>query len=430
MTTTPIISAPTMLLSVLLKREIVDSTGTVLGQVSDVIVRLRAEHYPLLTGLVVRVGATPMFISLADVVAIDSEHLQRRDGAATVAGFERRDGEVLLRADVLGHRLIDNERAALVRAYDMHLADGPEGWVVSGLDVHKHRWLHIGVRHDQHPARDWRSFEPLIGHQPSARVRSSFGRLRRLKAAQIANIIEGASGEEQQELLDHVHADPELEADVFEELDDHSQAQLLKTRTAEQVADVLTRMRADDAADAVMDLPHERRQAVLDLLPEPHHGKVLALLGYNTATAGGLMGTDFLAASQDSSIFDALAVLRSATTHQPEALTTIYSLDSHGRLTGAISLVRALQVDPTSLLRDVAEPDPVTLRPDADIIDVTTCMADYNLLTVPVTDDHGTILGVITVDDALEAAIPQDWRHREPPQHPHTTRFTNGNTPD
>lgn len=404
-------------LSVLLKHAVVDATGQSMGELSDGIIRLRGDQYPLLTGLTVKVGQSPVFVPITDVSSIDVARIELSTPRLDLRPFERRAGEVLLRADVLGHRLIDVDRAVLVRAYDVELRATAEGWVVAGLDVHKHRWLHLGGRHERHPSRDWRSFEALIGHQPSLLTRSPSGRLRRLRAAQIADLIEEATTAEQDELLAHVHDDPELEADVFEELDDDRQARLLKSRTVKQVADVLTRMRADDAADAVMDLPQDRRQAVLDLLPEPQHTKVLTLLGYHDATAGGLMGTDFLAISQDDTIQQALAVLRAATTAQPEALTTLYSVDEKGRLVGAIGLVRALQKDPRSTLREVADAHPVHASPADDLIDVTMRMADFNLFTLPVVDAEHKILGVITVDDALEAAIPQDWRRREPRHH-------------
>lgn len=407
----------TVWLSVLLKHAVVDADLKPLGELADGIVRLRGAGYPLLTGLVARVGSGSVFVPIADVGSLDADRVELRTARLDLRPFARRAGEVLLRADVLGHRLIDVDRACLVRAHDVDLTRTAEGWVVTGLDVHRRRWLRLGERHDRHDVRDWRSFEALIGHEPSVLVRSPFGRLQRLKPAQIADLIEEASPAEQTELLAQVHSDPELEADVFEELDDDSQAQLLKTRTVAEAAGVLSRMRADDAADAVMDLPQERRKLVLDMLPEPHRTKVLTLLGYHTATAGGLMGMDYLAVHEGATIADALAAVGTATTHQPEALTTIYSLSDDGRLVGALSLVRALQLDPALELRAVTDGHPVRAHADDDIVDVTTRMADFNLLTLPVVDDNERILGVITVDDALEAAIPQDWRRREPHHH-------------
>lgn len=405
--------ASAVFLSTLLRHAIIDAGNRPIGQLADAIVRLRPNRYPQLTGLVVRVGTGNVFVPVSDVLDVNAERIGLRTARLDLRPFERRPGEVLLKEDLLGHRLIDVERAILVRAYDVALTQSPEGWLVTGLDVHRHRWFHARATHHEHQLRDWMSFEALIGHGPSSRTRSAAGRLRRLKAAQIADLIETASTKEQADLLDHLHDNPDLEADVFEELDNESQSRVLKARSADEIASVLSRMRTDDAVDAILDLPQERRRDVLDLLPEPQRSDVLRLMGYNMATAGGLMGIEYLAVAEESSVQTALDLIRQATIEQPEALATIYSVDSANRLVGALSLVRALQLDPHRILREVTDPDPVSAEPGDDIIDVTNRMADFNLLTLPVLDAEGRMLGVVTVDDALEAAIPPDWRRRE-----------------
>ena len=205
---------------------------------------------------------------------------------------------MLLRADVLGHRLIDVSRARLVRAGDLRLSRADGDWVLDAVDT---RWRPrrlfglLGRREQPHEARDWREFEPLIGHARSAVLRGPFARIRRLKPAQIADLLEDASKAEETEILGHVHADPELEADVFEELDEELATRLLGARTDAEIAAVLARMRADDAADTVAELPQQRRQPVLDLLPPGQRTKVMTLMGFNPTSAGGLMGVDFLA---------------------------------------------------------------------------------------------------------------------------------------
>ncbi|MDY7526322.1 MULTISPECIES: magnesium transporter MgtE N-terminal domain-containing protein [unclassified Cryobacterium] len=404
-------------LSQLLRHAVVDSQGKQLAKLADVIVRLRGDDYPLVTALVVKVGSETIYVPIADVRALEPNRVELTTARLNVRAFQRRPGEVLLNADVLGHRLIDVHMASLVRAHDIYLSSDTATWAVTGLNVHQTHWWSTRKNIATDPARDWKSFEALIGHEPSVLVRAPFGKLRRLKAAQIADLIETADAKEQSELLTQVHNDPEFEADVFEELDEDSLTHLLKSRSTADVASVLTRMRADDAADAITDLPQARRREVLALLPEPQHTKVLALLGYHTATAGGLMGVEYLALAEHATIQDALDLIRTSTTQQPEALTTIYSTADDGTLRGAISIIRALQTDPHRPLREVADPDPVHAAPQDDIIDVTTRMADFNLLTLPVLDESGHILGIITVDDALEAALPQDWQRREPQTH-------------
>ncbi|MDR7260431.1 CBS domain-containing protein/sporulation protein YlmC with PRC-barrel domain [Sphingomonas sp. BE270] len=398
-------------LSSLLKHAVIDGEGRALGKLSDVVTRLRDNDYPLLTGLVIALGNAGYFVPMRDVTSIDPEAVRLRTAKVDLRPFERRDGELLLKENILGHRLIDVAHSALVKAYDVRLALAANSWIVTGLDVHKGRWFHLG-RHEEHPARDWHSFLLLMGDQRGSGSRSAASRVTKLKPAQIADIIESASSREENVLLAHVHEDPELEADVFEELDDNKQARLLHARTDEEVAALLARMRADDAADAMMDLAQERRQGVIDLLPEVQKTKVLTLLGYHQATAGGLMGPEYLALPEEKTVGDALQAVRSATTHQPEALTVIHTIRADGTLAGTLTLVRALQSAPDTLLRDAADRHLVVASPGDDIVTVTTRMADFNLLSLPVVDTDNKMLGIVTVDDALEAAIPRDWMRR------------------
>jgi len=402
----------TLSLSAMLKDAIIDSDGKALGKLNDVVVRLRHNQYPLFSGLVVDVGSARGFVPESDVLSMDAKSIRLSTGRIDLLPFERRDGEVLLKQDILGHRLIDITRSALVRAFDVRFTSSAAGWIATALDVHKHRWFQFGA-HEHHPARDWHTFLLLLGNQNSTEANRELSRIRRLKPAQIADMIESASSQEESLLLAQVHTDPELEADVFEELDDDKKTKLLKMRSDKDIADVLSRMRADDVADTVMDLPQGRRRKVLDLLPPSQNKKVLALLGYHEATAGGLMGTDYLALPQEQSIADAIEKVRAATTHQPEALTTIHALRADGALAGTISLVRALQMNPKTLLRDAADTQTVVASPEDDIITITTRMADFNLLSLPVLDPSGRMLGIVTVDDALEAAIQRDWFQRK-----------------
>ena len=228
----------------------------------------------MVTGLVAKVGGREVFVPVEQTGRFDGSELKLTSAQLDLRRFERRDGEVLLRADVLGHRLIDVETAHLVRAADLELREQPDGeWVLAGVDIHRRPGGLLGLfrrddgEHDEHVFRDWSRFEPLIGHAGSAGLRGPLARIRRLKPAQIADLIEDASKDEETEILGQVHADPELEADVFEELDEDLATRLLAERTDAEIAAVLARMRADDAADAIAELPQPRRQPVLDLLP-------------------------------------------------------------------------------------------------------------------------------------------------------------------
>src|SRR6266851_5645258 len=407
-------------LSGLLKRTVADRGGDSLGRLSDVIVRLRGDDYPLVTSVVATVGGRRVFVPIEQVSSFDGDVLKLTSAKLDLRHFERRDGEVLLRADVLGHRLIDVKSVHLVRAWDLELARRDGEWVLAGVDTRRPRRLSavFGREPEERPFRDWRDFEPLIGHTSSALLRGPFARIRGLKPAQIADLLEDASKDEGTEILGHVHADPELEADVFEELDEDLASRLLGARTDAEIAEVLTRMRADDAADAIAELPQRRRQPVLDLLPQGQRTKVLTLMGFNPTSAGGLMGVDFLAVAADARIRDALDAVARSTSLQPEALTSVHCIDERGRLRGVARLVSLVQSDPETPIREIYDHDPVRVGADTDVVDVAVLMSDYNLITIPVVDERRKMIGVITVDDVLEVTLPDDWRRREAAQPP------------
>src|ERR1700684_3740590 len=136
MTTTPAAgpSAPadnktTLRLSRLLKRPVADSSGESIGRLADVIVRLRGTDYPLVTGVVVAVGGRDIFVPIGQVSGLAGDPLRLSAKRLSLRPFDRREGEVLLRADVLGHRLIDVQNVRLVRAADLELGRDREEWV-------------------------------------------------------------------------------------------------------------------------------------------------------------------------------------------------------------------------------------------------------------------------------------------------------------
>ena len=215
-----------------------------------------------------------------------------------------------------------------------------------------------------------------------------------------------------------MHSNPELEADVFEELNPDIANRFFEDKSDAEVAEVIAHMRADDAADAISELPQNRRVAVLDLLPPGVRVKVVTLLGFNAASAGGIMGTDFLTVPDEATVEEALRRIRLAEGVQPEALLTVHAVDDAERLLGTVSVIDLLHAEPDTPLSDIMDSDPVRVNPDADVVDVTILMADYNLMTVPVVSTENQLVGLITVDDVLEATIPDDWRRREPPVRP------------
>jgi CBS domain-containing protein len=406
-------------LSSLVRSPLLDSSGERLGRVEDLIVRLDlGDERPPVTGLKARIGGRDMFLPADRIAQLEPSAARTSTTKLNLAQFERRPGEVLLRGDLLGRSLINVTTARLVRAREVELVCESGTWRVAGIDpsvgAGLKRFLprrfraHEGGRGQFVP---WSETEPFVGHVPTSTLRLASRRLRRLHPAQIADLVEAASHDEGEEILQAVGQDKELEADVFEELNDEHQVEFLRDRPDEEVAGVLARMESDDAADLLLEIEQDRRIPVLNLLPAAKQLKIKRLLGYNPSTAGGLMNPDFASLAADATVGDALASMRRSGL-APGQLLTLWLIDAHGHLAGGVlssELVRAREHATLSSLIETAVP---TVSPETELPEVARLMADFNLLAIPVIDGDEKPIGVVAVDDVIELLLPDGWRRR------------------
>jgi hypothetical protein len=414
----PAQAPPILHLSQVVGSPLRDANGERLGKVEDVIVRLGGIGYPPITGFLVNVAGRTSFLGAERVSGIGPDGVVLREAKLDLRRFERRPDEVLLRRDVLDRQLINVEGARLVRANEIELADVAGSWRVVGVDTGPRGGLRrlLPQRLGSHIATgeflDWASLEPFVGHVPTVRLRVPHPKLAKLHPAQIADLVEAASRREGEEIIQAVGDDDrELEADVFEELDDHHQREFLEDRPDGEIAEIVSRMAPDDAADVIGELDEDRREGVLALLPVSQRVKVRALLGYDPAEAGGLMSPDFLLLPDSTSAGDALAAVRRSTI-APELLTAVFVSSPDGSLQGSVPVTALLRADPAEQLRALVKHEIPSLSPDAPFEEVARLMADYNLTAVPVVDEHERMVGVVTVDDVLEAMLPRGWRRR------------------
>jgi CBS domain-containing protein len=410
---------PVMHLSAVLRSPLLDRTGERLGRVEDLIVRLADGGYPPLTGLKARIAGRELFVPVAKLAKLEPGAAHLSGQKLNLGRFERRPGEVLLRQDVLGRKLVNVEAdpPSLVTAHEIELACIDGWWRVVGVDSSARAQLRRALPRPlrgavgDSPFLDWTDLEPFVGHVPSARLRFSHRKLANLHPAEIADLVEAASHEEGEELIEAVAQDRELEADVFEELDEHHQLEFIRERPDAQVAAVLARMAPDDAVDLIGEIDQERRARILALLPPAGRQQIEILLGYNPGTAGGMMSPAFIALPEAATVADALVRVR-ASEIAPQTLTTVFVHDDTHALSGSVAIVALLRAEPAARLADVAEREPEAVPTDADLPEVARTMTDYNLFALPVLDDERRIVGVITVDDVLEQTLPAGWRRR------------------
>jgi CBS domain-containing protein len=391
-----------------------DSRGDRLGAVRDLIVRLGDDEYPPVTGLVAEVAGREVFVPADLVSGIEHGVATLRETRLDLQPFERRPQEVLLKKDVLDRQLINVEGARLVRSNDIELARLEGWWRVVGVDTGARGYIRrllprsLGRRIEAHSFVDWANVEPFTGHVPTVRLRVPHPKLHRLHPAELADLVEAASHSEGEEIIEAVGGDPELEADLFEELEPGHQREFVEERSDFEIAGLLARMESDDAADLLAELPAERREGVVELLPATQRRRLRTLLGFDPATAGGMMSPDFICLYSQATREEAIQRVEQSR-YPAEPITWLYVMNQQRRLTGAVHLADLLRAEPGSVLRDIAGPAR-RVRADADTEEVARLMTDYDLTVVAVADEHERMIGVITVDDVLELVLPKGWR--------------------
>jgi magnesium transporter len=159
-------------------------------------------------------------------------------------------------------------------------------------------------------------------------------------------------------------------------------------------------MDPDAAADLLADLPQDRTEQILvEMKPEASQ-EVVELLEHKEETAAGRMTTEFLALPVTATVENAIGVMREFE-GGIETVSTIYLVDSHGTLVGAVPLVKlVLSQSDTPLLSLTQEPLVLTHKETSDS-EVAELFDKYNLVTLPVIDEHNKLAGVITSDDVI-----------------------------
>jgi hypothetical protein len=403
-------------LSRIVRRPLVDLSGDRIGRVKDLVVRLGDSPHPPVVGLVVTIGERDLFVPIRKVAAFESDRVLFDGRRVDLRHFERREGEVLLAQDLLARHAINFVGGRIIKANEIELAKVNGTWEVVAVDPSGRPVLRrllpgaLGRSTRPGPMVDWASIEPFVSHVPTSKLRIPYRKLKKLHPAQIADLVEAASHDEGEEIIEAVGQDHELEADVFEELDAEHQAEFVRSRSDVEAARLLGSMAPDDAADLIGDIAQERRLPILTLLPEPQQRKVRSLLSYHPETAGGLMSPDFLCLPASLTVAEVLDEVRSSTI-APEALNVIFADGADGQVVGSASVVRLVQSAPGAPFGSVCEESPFHLHPDWDLGEIVRKMSDFNLIVAPVLDpEHHTVLGVVTVDDVLELLLPTGFR--------------------
>src|SRR5947209_16229329 len=406
-------------LSLVLGRPILDLEGERVATLKDVIVRLGEDDHPPVAGFVARYRRRDFFLPRWRISHFGENGVRLNSDILDLRPFVRRAGEVLLARDVLDKQLIDVDGKRVVRVNDVQIIEAAGDWRVTGADVSlQGLWRRLapaGFAGTRRPVEviDWADVGYLATDAATVQLKSSRGKLARLHPVEIARLAEAFSYQHGAAIVESL--DDETAAETLEEMAAARQAQILSDMAEERAADILEHMSPDEAADVLGDLPQDKAEDLLNRMEDEEQSEVAELLTYADDTAGGLMTTEFVTLPRDLTVGEALARLREMA-ETPNMIYYLYvvAAENSWRLIGVIALRSLILADPSAPLEHVMRTDLHMAHPDDDAAEVAQKVAEYNLLALPVVDETGEILGIVTVDDAIEILLPKDWRQRLP----------------
>jgi len=394
-----------------------DPNGDPVGKVRDAVATLRSNSQPArILGLVVEVPLRRrVFVPITRVTSIES-------GAVVITGlvnmrrFESRAGELLVLGDLLDRSitLVDGDEPVVVEDLGMEQTRTGD-WFINRVHI-----MRKGSGLRRKGATSTVAWEEVSGFtlpEHNQGVTNLLSTINNLRAADLAAVIQDLAPKRRLEVARAL--DDERLADVLQEMDEAERVALLAELDGERAADVLGEMDPDDAADLLREIGEERAQALIELMEPEDAEDVLRLMTYEDYSAGGMMTTEPIVMSADYSVADALASVR-AREVSPALASQVFvcrqPLETPtGRYIGLVHYQRLLREPPSTLLGSIVDTDTQGLNPNASLHEVSSYLASYNLLSVPVVDANERLIGAVTVDDVLDHLLPENWRldHRD-----------------
>ena len=223
--------------------------------------------------------------------------------------------------------------------------------------------------------------------------------LNKSHVADVALVFRALSTDERIALFSVVHGS-DSRATLLEALDPRIQKELIRSIPQDDAARIVECMPHDDAADLLGYLDESLSNELLEKMHGADSLQVEGLLEYEPDTAGGIMATDFVALTEDTSASDAIDVLRTST--DVDMVFYLYVVNDFGHLVGVVSLRNLVTVPPSTKLKKIMESRVIRVRPDTDQEEVASLVARYNFLAIPVVDEGNTLMGIVTVDDIID----------------------------
>lgn len=408
----------TLALTELLGATVYDPSGASSGHVREVTLAPQ-EDRSRISSLIVKTKSGNRVLAFSAVSAIDGG-IRATTAAGEWPAANGTEGLFLLERDLLDQQVIDVNGRKVVRVNDVDLQMDVQKdrstthpvLRVHSVDVGARgavRRLLRGIAPKQAlqallgriPPRSipW-NFIDVIETDPARRVKlkTSYEGLSKLHPADIADIVEDLAPDERQAVFQTL--DEETAAEALEEVNPRVQKSIVESLDSGRAADIVEEMDPDAAADLLADLPEDRTEQILVQMEPEAQQDVVELLEHREGTAAGRMTTEFLALPVSATVQNAIDSMREFE-GGVEVVSTIYLVDSHGTLTGAVPLPRLVLADLSTPMLSLTQEPLVFAHEGMAENEMAELFDKYNLQTLPVLDEHNKLTGVITSDDVI-----------------------------
>lgn len=409
-----------LFVSELLKKPVFDPKGDELGRLRDFVV-IKGDPFPQISALILEEKKKRYCLEWENVGIFNKRIISSKVYSPRVEPYDPSDDVLLIVRDIFDKQIVDANGAKVVRVNDVQIEGQNNIACVSGVDVGMRGILRrLGIE------RKTENFYQLMGKTlPVNIIRWSFiqplePRLSKisltiprqmisaLHPADIADIIRTIPQEQGIALFKGL--DPDVAAEVLPELDPDIQRAIIENIDKDYASDVVERMPPDEAADLIADLENGKAQELLESIEDEEAQDIQELLAHEEDTAGGLMTNEFISCSPGLTVQQAIERFK-AEAHDVETVYYIYITEGE-KLAGIVSLRDLLLSSSNTLLSGIMETKLKTVTPDTHQKEVAEICSKYNLIAIPVVDEEGDLLGIVTIDDIVDYLMPASSRKK------------------
>lgn len=403
-------------LSQMLGKPVVDATGEKIGTISDLAIST-GEVFPRITSLAFQgPGRVPFMISWRKYVEeFGEEGITLAMESHDIRFSYLQPDEVLLARDLLNKQIVDTQGMKVVRVNDLKLSKSGTQLRLLGAEVGVR-----GILRGLHPLIEravvgaaslfnknideriiaWNYMDLLDRDLSEVQLSVTHRRLDELHPADVADILEQLDPQQRASVFKHL--DEAQASEAISEMEDEERVEFIEDLEASEAASLLGNMDPDDAADIVRDLSYEKAEKLLRLMGVEDAQEIRRLLGYKDGTAGGMMTTQFVAVPREATVREVIEVLRGLEEDHP-TVHYVYVNDEYGKLVGCLSLRTLVLTDDDKLVGDVMYDEIISVPPSETEEEVAAGIFKYDIPAMPVVDECGTLLGIVTTDDAWDA---------------------------